>query len=232
MTDHPRQQRVFVSHSTEDKQFVGRLVTDLKALKLDVFFDEHSIKIGDSIPTEVFEAIEQSDYMIVVLTPAFLKSGWSKLETDAAIMAKAQGKLKVLPIMAEPCEPPPTLKAILYANFTEGYKKGLETLARVFQISLSHNVTAKPSMAPDCHARMASLETGDLIDLLCEKLDRINVQFLWDRVLLPSKLENELPGVPHFNCCLGLVERCEKTKKLDTLRQQLCKRFGALVNPR
>jgi hypothetical protein len=46
--------RVFVSHSSKDKPFVRKLVEALNKHLLDIWVDEHEIKVGDSLDREVF----------------------------------------------------------------------------------------------------------------------------------------------------------------------------------
>jgi len=224
-------QRVFVSHATSDKPFVRKLVAELKQSHLDLFFDEEAIEVGDSIPDRVYEAIDGADFVIVVLTPASVERMWVKMELEAAIMKRAQGKLKILPVLVEPCDIPVSLKAILYADFTKDPAHALARLKRVFTVSTSHSSGTDSPAPPDCKSKMSGLATGDLIDLLCDVLNRKQVGFLWGRILRPERMDDELPGVPLANCCLELVDRCDRTQNLDSLREQLCRRYEPYVFP-
>ena len=51
--------RVFISHSHADKDFARRLDASLLARRVEVFLDERSITVGQSIPKRIVEGIER-----------------------------------------------------------------------------------------------------------------------------------------------------------------------------
>ena len=60
---------VFLSHTTADKDFARRLATVLTAHRIEVWFDEWEIKVGDSLMGKVQDGISRSSYLGVVLSP-------------------------------------------------------------------------------------------------------------------------------------------------------------------
>ena len=48
--------KVFVSHAGKDKDFVDRLVSDLAAHGVPVWYDKLDVRLGDSIPGKINEA--------------------------------------------------------------------------------------------------------------------------------------------------------------------------------
>ena len=72
--------KIFLSHSSKDKQFVFQLGEDLKALGHEPWLDEWEIKVGECIPSKIDHAIGEADYVIIVLSPDAVKSGWVERE--------------------------------------------------------------------------------------------------------------------------------------------------------
>lgn len=109
---------IFLSHNRKDKQFVRRLGTSLRQYGVKVWIDEAEIKIGDSLVAKIEQAINEMDYLGVVLSPDSVESEWVKREVEIAINDEINGKrLKVLPILARKCEIPGFVKGKLYADF-------------------------------------------------------------------------------------------------------------------
>src|SRR5262249_36132178 len=62
--------RVFLSHSSHDKEFVRRLADDLMALDLKIWLDERELGPGESIVGGISGGLREADYLIVVLSRA------------------------------------------------------------------------------------------------------------------------------------------------------------------
>jgi TIR domain len=60
--------KLFMSHSSKDKWFVRKVADDLRNLGHIVWLDEHSIKVGQSIPQAIQKGINESDYVIIFLS--------------------------------------------------------------------------------------------------------------------------------------------------------------------
>ena len=76
--------RVFVSHATADK-WVARVICDkIESIGAVTFRDDRDIDGGDDIPDSIREAIERSDEMVVLLTPASVSRPWVLMEVGAA----------------------------------------------------------------------------------------------------------------------------------------------------
>ncbi len=120
--------KVFISHSSQDKQFVRKLAADLRERNLDVWFDEHS-RVGESFVDNISKRMEDTDYFILVLSAAAAQSLWVTEELNAALVHRNAGKgVAVLPVRLDETELPVLLRSRLYADFREDYKRGLESL--------------------------------------------------------------------------------------------------------
>jgi len=54
--------RLFLSHSSKDKPFVRLFCEDLEAAGFKVWLDEVQLRIGDSLPLEIAEAVDKTDF--------------------------------------------------------------------------------------------------------------------------------------------------------------------------
>ena len=121
--------KIFLSHSSKDKQFVRWLNIDLRNKGHNTWMDEWEIKVGDSIPKRLSHGIEECDFVIVVLTKEAVKSRWVENEWQAKYWDEvSEGKVKVLPLLLEECKIPTFLKIKKYADFTQGYSEGFDEL--------------------------------------------------------------------------------------------------------
>ena len=90
---------VFISHASEDKDSVVRpLAQALVAQGLKVWYDEFELKIGDSLRRKIDRGLAKSRFGIVVLSPAFIKKGWTNYELDGIISKANTGEQVMLPI--------------------------------------------------------------------------------------------------------------------------------------
>ena len=91
---------VFICHASEDKEdFVRPLAEKLRQQHLDVWYDEFSLKIGDSLTQKVDEGLSKSRYGIVVLSQNFFKKPWAKRELNGlTVREMAEKKDLILPI--------------------------------------------------------------------------------------------------------------------------------------
>lgn len=76
----------FISHASEDKQsFVRPLADSLSELGYKVWYDEFTLKLGDSLTKNISEGIKNSDYGIVILSKNFFSKKWANKELESLI---------------------------------------------------------------------------------------------------------------------------------------------------
>jgi hypothetical protein len=75
----------FISHDSRDKDtLVRELAIELNRLLCPVWYDEFSLKVGDSLRTNIENGLKEARKCIVVLSPNFLSNnGWGKAEFDS-----------------------------------------------------------------------------------------------------------------------------------------------------
>lgn len=90
---------VFISHSSEDKEeFVRPLANALINEGLDVWYDEMTLRIGDSLRQKIDKGLASSRVGLVVLSPSFIKIGWTNYELDGIVTKAVSGEQILLPI--------------------------------------------------------------------------------------------------------------------------------------
>ncbi len=90
---------VFISHASEDKNsFVRPLAIALIQKGIRVWFDEHSLHVGDSIRRGIEFGLKSSRFGIIVISPAFLEKEWPQKELDYFFTAETTAEYRILPI--------------------------------------------------------------------------------------------------------------------------------------
>ena len=103
--------RVFISHCSEDKPFVRRLEVALKTLGAEVWVD-HEVRLGDSLPRTISDAISWSAVVILVWSQSAAQSRWVGLEWSAAV----QLEKVVIPCLIDEQPLPAILSSVLYLD--------------------------------------------------------------------------------------------------------------------
>ena len=125
---------VFISHSSDDKEFVFRLALDLLNAGFPVWLDAYQMEIGSKLRPEIYEGIDQSTHVILVISESSNKSDWVKKELNRALKKeKAINHPFILPIKLGKCTEPPGIRGRIYANFTGEYFPALEQLEKVLR---------------------------------------------------------------------------------------------------
>ncbi len=90
---------VFISHASEDKDdFVRPLAAELTRLGLRVWYDEWTLKLGDSLRQKIDEGLANSEYGVVVLSRSFFAKNWPKAELDGLFAREMAGRKVILPV--------------------------------------------------------------------------------------------------------------------------------------
>ena len=93
---------VFISHASEDKdEFVRPLANALIEEGMSVWFDEMTLKIGDSLRQKIDKGLANSKVGLVILSPSFIGKGWTNYELDGIVTRTVSGEQVLLPIWHE-----------------------------------------------------------------------------------------------------------------------------------
>jgi formylglycine-generating enzyme required for sulfatase activity len=137
---------VFISYSHADSRFVDELADKLKASGVDVWIDKWKFKVGDSITHKINEGIGASDFLIIVLSCASVKSKWVREELNAALIKNVEEEKHafILPVLIEEWKIPPLLQHRKYANFKDDPEQAFQKLLEVIR----PEVTLAPARLP------------------------------------------------------------------------------------
>jgi|GEM_PF-1497760 len=87
----------FISHAYEDKDsLVRELVNNLMLNGALVFYDEYSIKLGDSLTESINKGIANANHAIIILSKFFFEKGWTNAELQALFNKSIREKFKLL----------------------------------------------------------------------------------------------------------------------------------------
>ena len=119
--------RAFFSYSREDSQFALRLAADLKASSANVWVDQLDITPGKRWDSSVEEALKTSPSMLVILSPASVKS--TNVQDEVAFALEEEKN--VVPVLYRDCTIPFRLRRLQYVDFREDYDSGLNRLIKI-----------------------------------------------------------------------------------------------------
>ena len=89
----------FISHASEDKDsFVRPLARALASLGVKVWYDEFTLKLGDSLSQSIDKGLAHSRYGIVVLSRAFMTKPWPQRELSGLVTREIDGHAAIVPI--------------------------------------------------------------------------------------------------------------------------------------
>jgi hypothetical protein len=120
---------IFICHSSSDKSFVLRLAIDLVNRDYPVWVDTWALEIADHLRSKITDAIDQSSFLIIVVSESSLNSGWVTDELNAALAKERQmGRPFVIPVKIDQSQLPSELDGRIYADFSGRYFDGLQNL--------------------------------------------------------------------------------------------------------
>jgi len=122
---------VFIGYSSKDKEFVEKLSLKLVENKINVWLDKWEMNAGDSLIDKIQDGLEESSFLLVVLSENSIESEWCKKELNSGLMKELDEKrVAVIPIRIDDCKMPVFLREKLYADFRDDFDDGLTTLLK------------------------------------------------------------------------------------------------------
>lgn len=178
---------VFLSHSSKDKAFVGRLAADLVSRGVPVWLDSWELETGDSLYQRIFDGIDDSSFLVLAISPNSNESKWVGRELTAGLAQEDRiGRTVILPIKIAECLVPLSIADRIYADFTQGYLSGLEALEHKLKRSGSifGEIPFNRQLVPLRFARQFYLEQVGLQS----RFDQLRSQLASGRRLTPEQI--------------------------------------------
>ena len=161
-------------HATEDKdRFVRPLAHALATLGAKVWYDEFSLKLGDSLSASIGYGLAKSRFGIVVVSPAFIRKPWPKHELQGLVACEIEGRSVILPVWHEVerkdvLDFSPPLADKLAANTANNTAE---------EIALQILSVIRPDIAGETpHEELLQLASGEAVDELRDELERVKEQ--------------------------------------------------------
>lgn len=127
----------FICHASEDKDsFVRPLAKELHRRGLNVWYDEFSLRVGDSLRRSIEHGLTKSLYGIVILSPDFFRKEWPQKELDGLTALESGERKIILPIWYKVNKDyvlkySPILADRIAINSTHGIEHVVEELLKV-----------------------------------------------------------------------------------------------------
>ena len=95
-------EKIFLSHTSIDKPIVRKFKRLLELHSFDIWLDEDSILVGDSIIKSIERGLLMTDYVLLFISQNALESPWVEKEITAAITLEIEkGDNIILPIVLD-----------------------------------------------------------------------------------------------------------------------------------
>ncbi len=156
---------LFICHASEDKEPAVRpLACSLMAAGLDVWYDEFSLKLGDSLRESIDRGLACSRYGVVVLSPDFFRKRWPQAELNGLFAREMHGSKVILPVWhnvdhEEVLAHSPILADRVAIKTSEGIDKVVEKILEVLEPGASH--ATRNGLTVSLNPSSVRLHTGE-----------------------------------------------------------------------
>jgi TIR domain. len=90
---------VFISHASEDKEAIATpLAEALQESGLRVWYDDFSLRLGDSLRESIDRGLARSRFGVVILSGHFFSKHWPTQELNGLATREADGEKVILPV--------------------------------------------------------------------------------------------------------------------------------------
>lgn len=118
--------KVFISHSSRDKETADFVRNKLNSSGIDALVMHEQVSVGENIVSNIEEAIREADAFIMLISKAYAHSKWSDLELMlmyGQTANKNKGK-RIYPVLLDrSARIPSLLQDVAYADFTDRHQR-------------------------------------------------------------------------------------------------------------
>lgn len=143
----PKPKEVFISHASADRLHADRLVRELRAAGVKCWYSRHQLHAAVQWHAAIGRALERCDWMVVLLSPASVRSTWVQRELVYALN-HSRYQDRIAPVMIAPCNPERlswTLTSFQTIRAFPSWEAGLSLLLRGWGI---HRVPTPRKVLP------------------------------------------------------------------------------------
>jgi|GEM_PF-4910791 len=127
-------EKIFLSHTSFDKPIVRKFKEILESHGFEVWLDEDSILMGDSILKSIERGLLMTDYVLLFLSNKALDSPWVEKEIIAAITLEIEKRENIiLPILLNDLSPPLFLRDKKYIKIDDNIDNCVNEIIAVIE---------------------------------------------------------------------------------------------------
>jgi hypothetical protein len=115
---------VYISYAHSDEAFALELANDLRLTGPRVWVGIQQVQSGDDWTASIEQALSEAQMMVVILSPDAIDTPGVAAEWKTYLELFRP----VIPVIAQPCNPPEELQMRRPIDFTRDYRKGLNQL--------------------------------------------------------------------------------------------------------
>ncbi|XP_036963337.1 uncharacterized protein LOC119024545 [Acanthopagrus latus] len=93
---------VFISYSSTDYQWTHPLINQLESCGLQVCYHERDFTPGRTVLENMSDCIQESQKVLLVLSPEFVRSRWCLLEANMSLFRDCLERKPIVPVLLEP----------------------------------------------------------------------------------------------------------------------------------
>ena len=189
--------KLFISHASEDKDDFVRPLADTLRKDFEVWFDEYTLKLGDSLRSSIDAGLQSCDFGVVVLSPAFFTKKWTVSELNGLMALEDANRKLILPIWLNvDAQRVRNFSPMLADRRAVSAAAGLERVVEEIKIAVGASTRTQEIFAPDPAKRaladaMAAVSSRELDEHLLRseagvglfRAAKIRIEALvWDRL--------------------------------------------------
>jgi len=123
--------KVFLSHSTKDKEFVLKLAAELKRADFEPWLCEEDIEKNENFVSKIEEGLKQCDIALVVWSPDSASSAWTKQEWTSVLARQvAEQRIRLGVILLRDFDRPELLRTINYIDARSDQEAALREVVK------------------------------------------------------------------------------------------------------
>jgi TIR domain len=125
---------VFLSHASADRRTAERIVAELRRCGIKVWYSRTNLRGAQAWHDEIGKALGRCDWLVVILTPAAVRSEWVRREVTYALIQKRYRE-RIVPLLVKPCRHRRlswTLAGLQMVSFRRSFRVGVADLLKVW----------------------------------------------------------------------------------------------------
>jgi len=156
---------IFICHASEDKEEVARPLAELLSSNgIEVWYDEYSLKLGESLRRSIDKGLAESKFGAVIISSSFFAKKWPQTELDGLFSKEINGQKTILPVWhkvdrKEVLKHSPILADRWAAKTEEGLDIVMTKILNVLKPDMSHLTLSGKTLSVT--PKSIRLHTGD-----------------------------------------------------------------------